>query len=581
MGSGMRRHFARAFLVAALTAVTFLPVVSGSFLNWDDDVNFRHNLAYRGLGWAQIRWAFTSVLFGHYVPFTRLTFGLNYVLGGMNPWGYHLLNVLLHGVNTALFYVVARRLLRAAHGAGQGNAGGDFEISAAAALAAVLFGIHPLRVEPVAWISSRGDLLSATFVLLSTWAYLRAGEESETARRPLLVVSTAGFAAALLSKGGAILFPVALLLLDVYPLRRLRRLGWRPLIREKVPLFVVAICAAVMIAYASRHGAALTGTTDYSAGARLTVAAYTFSISAARFVWPAALSPLYEMPAHIAPLEPRFALAAGAAIVLTVVLIALRRRWPAGLAAWTFSALMLAPMTGAVRKTTDLAPDRYSYLAGLGFALLVGGAVPGMGRLVRRGVLARPLTWVTGFACVVAIAGLSATSWTYSEIWRESETLWRWAVELDPTCSVCLNKLGESVLGDPARPERVVEAERLFRRAIALRPDRPHPYFNLGTALLVQGRYGEAESPLQSYIDRVPRSAAGPQRLGQAYLLQNRFAAAVPFLRTALTRQPDTPGLRDSLIHALESRARELDAQGMRAEAEPLLSESSALRASR
>ena len=126
MGGGMRPHFARAFVVAALTAICFLPVVSGSFLNWDDDVNFRHNPAYRGLGGAQIRWAFTSVLFGHYIPLTRLTFSLNYVLGGMNPWGYHLLNVLLHGVNAALFYVVARRLLRAAHGVGRGDVASDF-----------------------------------------------------------------------------------------------------------------------------------------------------------------------------------------------------------------------------------------------------------------------------------------------------------------------------------------------------------------------------------------------------------------------------------------------------------------------
>jgi protein O-mannosyl-transferase len=573
----MIRRWMLPLAVAVVTIVCFLPVVSGSFLNWDDDVNFRHNLAYRGLGWAQIRWAFTSVLFGHYVPLTRLTFSLNYVLGGLDPWGYHLLNVLLHALNAALFYVVGRRLLYAALGDGRADETSDVEVSAAAALAALVFAVHPLRVEPVAWITSRGDLLSATFVFLSTWAYLRAVDGPPTARRPLVLACTAGFAAALLSKGGALLFPAALLLLDVYPLRRLRRLGWRPLIAEKVPMLVVAAGAMVMIAYASRHGAALTAAADYPFVARFTVAAYGVVMSAVRFVWPAALSPLYEMPARIAPLEPRFALATSVAVLLTLGLILLRRHWPAGLAAWTFSALMLAPMSGAVRKTTDLAPDRYSYLAGLGFALLVGGAMLGLLRLVRRGVVAPGIAWVTGVACAAAIAGLGATSWTYSEIWRESETVWRWAVELDPNCSVCHNKLGESVLGDPARPERAAEAESLFRRAIVLRPDRPHPYFNLGTTLLVQGRYAEAESPLQSYIDRVPRSVAGPERLGRAYLLQNRFAAAIPLFRTALTRQPDTPGLRNSLIEALGGRARELEAEGRSIDAGPLLVELRAL----
>jgi protein O-mannosyl-transferase len=570
----------RAMLPLALgilTAVCFLPSVAGSFLNWDDDVNFRHNLAYRGFGWAQVRWAFTSVLFGHYIPFTRLTFSLNYVLGGMDPWGYHLLNVLLHGANAALFYVVVRRLLATAGEAGGRDGRSDFELSVAAAGAALVFAVHPLRVEPVAWITGRADLLCATFLLLSTLMYLRAVEGPGTARRGLIFVCTAGFSAALLSKGAALPFPAALLLLDIYPLGRLRRLGWRHLVSEKIPLLLVTLVATVIIAYATRHGAVITGTADYDAGARFTVAAYSFVISAARLVWPAALSPLYEMPIRVAALEPRFGLAVGAAIVVTAVLIVLRRRWPGGLAAWAFSALMLAPTSVALRKTSDLAPDRYSYLAGLGFAVLVGGAVLSVIRLVKCGTLARPVGWLAAGAGVAVIMGLGATSWGSSEIWREPETLWRWAVELDPACSVCHSKLGESVLGDPAEPPRAVEAERLFRHAITLRPDRPHAYFNLGTALLVQGRYAEAEAPLRSYIERIPKSAAGPERLGRLYLLQSRYEQAIPLLRTALTRQPDMPGLRAYLIEALLSRARELQAIGLGTAAESLLAESRVL----
>ena len=580
MGGGMRPHFVRALLplvVAVLTAVCFLPVVSGSFLNWDDDVNFRHNLAYRGLGWAQIRWAFTSVLFGHYVPLTRLTFSLNYVLGGMHPWGYHLLNVLLHAVNAALFYLVARRLLAAAVGAGR-EGQGHVDLEASAALAALVFGVHPLRVEPVAWVTGRADLLSTTFVLLSTLAYLRAVDGGATARRRLMLVCTAGFAAAFLSKASALPFPLALLLLDVYPLRRLRRLGGRSLVREKTPLLVVAGIAAVIVAYVTPRGVVLA---EYDVVARLTIAAYSFVISAARFVLPAGLLPIYEMPYRVTPLEPRFGLAVAAAVLITAVLILLRRRCPGALAAWTFSVLMLVPTAAAVRKTTDLAPDRYSYLAGLGFALLVGNAVAGGLRLVRRGVLARPMAWVMAGGCVAAVAGLGFMSWTYAEMWTEPGPLWRWAIELDPSCAVCHNKLGEIVLGDPVQPARAPEAEALFRRAIALRPDQPTPHFNLGMALIAQGRWAEAESPLRSYIERNPRSATGHARLGFTYLMRHRFDAAIPELRTALARQPDMPELRGLLIEALEGRARELQAAGLAADAEPLLSESGALRASR
>ncbi len=119
--------------------------------------------------------------------------------------------------------------------------------------------------------------------------------------------------------------------------------------------------------------------------------------------------------------------------------------------------------------------------------------------------------------------GLGVTAWSYSLVWRESETLWRWAVEVDPDCGVCHGKLGESALGGPGGPARATEAEGLFRRAIALRPDLPDAYYNLGTALVTQGRYADAEAPLRSYMDRAPWSASGPERLGLVYLLQGRY----------------------------------------------------------
>src|SRR5262245_50231043 len=295
--------------VALLTVVAFLPVLSGSFLNWDDDVNFRFNRAYRELGWEQIRWAFTSVVFGHYIPVTRLTFSLNYALGGMSPWGYHLFNLLAPGLTAALFYIVARRLLAAAVGAGRQEGRDDREVVTAAAAAALVFGLHPLRVEPVAWITGRADLLCATFVFLSTWAYLHAIEAAAPVRRKLLVVATAAFAAALLSKAAALPLPFVWLLLDVYPLRRVSQTGWLRLAREKIPTLAVAFVAVVLVAYATRHGAVMSSATDYGPLARITLAAYSFVIAAAKFVWPTGLSPLYEMPAHVTPLEPRFGLA--------------------------------------------------------------------------------------------------------------------------------------------------------------------------------------------------------------------------------------------------------------------------------
>ena len=558
--------------VAILTAVAFLPTLSGSFLNWDDNVNFLENPAYRGLALEQVRWAFTSVSFGHYIPLTRLTWSLNWVLGGMSPWGYHLVNLLLHAVNAALFYLVARRLLAAsvADGAQAGRRGAD--LCAGAAVAALVFGVHPLRVEPVAWITGRPDLLCGSFVLLTTWIYLRAAE-TPAARRSLIGIASVTLAAALLSKGAALPFVGALFILDVYPLRRLRRLGVAALVREKIPLLLVTLVGAAAIIYAVRQGAVLTQISEHGGFARISAAAHSFSIAPFRLIWPAALSPLYEMPARISPFEPRFALALAGVVLVTVVLVRLRQRWPGGLAGWTFSVLMLAPTSGVVRQGVDLSPDRYTYLSGMGFAVLVGGGALGLIRLVHRGALTRSMGWSALLAGFLAIAGLGTATWSYGLVWRESETLWRWAIEVNPDCGVCHGKLGESALGGAGGQTRAAEAEGLFRHAIALRPDLPDAYYNLGTALVLQGRYADAEAPLRSYMERAPWSPSGPERLGLVYLLQGRYEAAVPLLRTAFVLRPAAPDLRHHLVQALQGQAQALQAEGRGGEADMLLAE--------
>jgi hypothetical protein len=270
-----------------------------------------------------------------------------------------------------------------------------------------------------------------------------------------------------------------------------------------------------------------------------------------------------------------FCLAGVAALGITIGLALLWRWWPGGLVAWIFSALMLLPTNLALRQGADLAPDRYSYLAGLGYAVLMGGGALAVINLMQRERLSRAITWLTG---VCALAALGLASWSFSAVWTESESLWRWAVDVDPTCSVCHGKLGESVLTVPDGITRVVEAEGLFRRAIALRPDLPDAYYNLGSALVLQGRYREAEVPLREYMTRVPGAASRPQRL--VYLLEGRDTETVPPLRRALGQKADADALRGSLIQALEGASRQLRAEGRLEESDRLLAEARSLGAS-
>jgi hypothetical protein len=279
------------------------------------------------------------------------------------------------------------------------------------------------------------------------------------------------------------------------------------------------------------------------------------------------------MPARISPLETGFALALAGVVLVTAVLIRLRERWPGGLAAWTFSVLMLAPTSGVVRQGVDLSPDRYTYLSGMGFAVLVGGGALGLLGLFRQGRLTRFMGWAAAVAGFITFVGLGTATWSYGLVWRESETLWRWAIEVDPNCGVCYGKLGESILGGPAGQTRTAEAEGLFRHAIALRPDLPDAYYNLGTALVLQGQYADAEVPLRSYMERAPWSPSGPERLGLVYLLQGRYETAVPLLRTAFVLRPGDPDLRRHLVQALQGQAQTLQTQGRGSEADLLLAE--------
>jgi Flp pilus assembly protein TadD len=589
-------------LTAALAFLAFLPTLQATFVNWDDETSFLTNTAYRGLGWAQLRWMLTTTFLGHWSPLTWMTWNLNYVAGGLDPWGYHLGNLLLHSANVALLWLVARRLLAV----GSSAATTSSTVAAGATIAALVWGLHPLRAEAVAWASARRDVLCGLFYLLAVLAYLRGVARGAGIERRCWALSLGAFAAALSSKTIAMTLPLTLLLLDVYPLRR-RGLGWWILAREKLPYAMLAAAAGVVAFVARQEGGNITAYTQYGAGARLALAAYTLWFSWWKSLWPAGLSPMYELPQRVDLSQARFLGALLAVAALTATLVLLRRRWPAGLAAWAQSVVVLVPISGVVHSGNQLAADRYSYLSGLGFAVLAGAGLVwalrhAAGRPARRWV--HPLAWVSAALVVVAL-GVAARE--QAAIWKDSETLWRRAVEVDPTCSLCESNLGRVV----ARPGRFADAETHVRRAIALRPDRPGPHENMGTITLAQGRYREAEEHFRRaatlHPDRAasrnalgvalasqgrdreaeaefqeaarlsPRLVDAPANLGVLYTRHGRFGEAIVPLRRALALDRGRAGVRAELGRALRGRAIELAREGRLDEAAGLWQEASPL----
>jgi Flp pilus assembly protein TadD len=533
--------------VFAITFVTFLPGLSGEFVNWDDDVNFLANPNFRGLGWSNLRWMAATTHQGHWIPLSWLTLGVNYALGGMNPWGYHLGNLLIHSASAVLFYFAARRLLGVA-----GAAAGEPALSWGAAGAALLFAVHPLRVESVVWMTERRDVQSMFFFLLSALGYLRAVAEGRDGRlHPLWrSLSVAAFVCAFLSKSSTIMLPAAFLLLDVYPLRR-ASLGWWRLIVEKIPYFLLAAADFVVAWIAVQRAARVTGLAVHGLAGRIAIVFYSFFYYPWRLTWPVALSPMYEMPQRVDPLQPRFLVPFLLVVMITAALVALRRRWPAGLCAWTYSALMILPLSGVVHIGFQIVQDRWSYLSGLGFEVLAGSGIAWLLDARARGRVSAMVTRSVLAGVAAMLLFLGAAAWDQSKAWQDSETLWRWAANLDPECAVCWNNLGVALTGR----ERHQEAEEAYRRVAALRPMSGMIANNIALALHGQRRDAEAEEMLRLALRLDPNLTGALLNLGAYEAQTGRFAEGLSHLRKAYALEPTSFGTVKELAWALVAAA--------------------------
>src|SRR5438128_420715 len=434
-------------LIALVTVVPFLPTLDNQFVNWDDDDNLVENPQYRGLGWTHLRWMWTTSHIGHYAPLTWMTFGLDYLLWGMNPVGYHLSNLLLHAANAAVFYLVARRILGLALSgpAQRGNVG----LAASAAFAALLFAIHPLRVESVAWATERRDVLSGLFYLLTLLVYLRAGEQGAPGR--------SGSCAS-------------------------------------VGLLVCAL-----------------------------------------------------LPTSLASGLP---------------------------AAWLAYVVILLPVLGIFQNGPQIAADRYTYLAGLGWALLASAGMLAAWR--RRSFL------VTGLA-VVLLLGFGTLTWNQVRVWHDSEKLWSHAVAIDPGSSIGQLSLGlalarhgklaeavehyEAALRlEPgyvdanyawgnalARQGKLAEAVEHYEAALRVKPDHANAHTNAGSALGRQGKLAEAIGHYQQALEIRPESADAHNDWGLALARQGKLAEAVKHYQEAVKLRPSFSEAQSNLVNALRT----------------------------
>jgi hypothetical protein len=463
-----RAHAGAVIGIAACVLAAFSPAFSGGFLYWDDDKNFLETQGWRGLGSENLRWMATTLRGGPYQPLSWLSIGIDHALFGMDPRGYHATNVLLHAATAIAVFFLARKVLALA-----------VPELRRPDLAAGLLRAPLRRPHRCASSPSRGSRSAGTSSRASSWRCASspgsssrraaAGEGGSSPTRPRSPRSCSRS----LAKASALALPAVLVLLDFWPLRR-------PLGRslpEKAPFALAAVLFGIvaLVGQASLpHG--MRTMDELGVLNRLAQAAYAVVFYPAKTLLPARLSPLYEFPAPFEPLAPKFLVAALVAVAVTAIVVVRRRSAPAASVAWGGFLVLLAPVSGIVQTGPQLVADRYSYLPCLSFAVLGAGFL-----FSRASRVAAPI------AALVVLA-LGVATWRQTRYWRDTETLFARALELDPGSPIAHDVVARMLA---MRGEREA-AQAHYRRAIELAPDRPIPHNNLGLLYFQEGRFDDA-----------------------------------------------------------------------------------------
>ena len=511
-----------AGLRGLLTLAVFWPALSCGFVNFDDpDCVSANPHVQGGFTWEAVKWAcLNTEQHAYWAPILWLSHLLACQLFGLNPWGHHLLNVLLHAANTALVFLVFRRLTGATR---------------RSLLLAALFALHPLRVESVVWVTERKDVLSGLFWLLTLWAYVKYVEEihgKNSKSKAWFGLALVWFALGLMSKAMLVTLPGVLLLLDFWPLQRMsgdprQAASKLRLILEKIPFFCLAAAASTVTFVVQKHGVGLAAAESLPFGARGGNALISYWRYLAEMFWPADLAVLYPHPGYW-PLAT-VSLAGGLLAGLSILFFLKRRYQPYLLVGWFWFVGTLIPVIGLVQVGEQAMADRFTYLPSLGVLIIVVWGAEELTRHWRHQVM------------ILTVAGLTTTGLcvlaTRQQIgyWQDSETLFRHALAVTKNNYVAHNNLGDAL----ASKGLLIEADEHFREAIRLKPDDADAYYNLGTILERQGNNDEAIRPLQTAIRLNPNHAEAYYNLGNAFFAQNQLDEASQQFQAALRLKPD------------------------------------------
>jgi len=582
-----------ALLLVLGTLAVYLPAAYHGFTLYDDgDYVTQNQMVQNGLTWAGVKWAFTTWHAGNWHPLAWISHMADCQLAGLNPGVPHGVNILLHAANAVLVFLLLRRLTRLR---------GDASARQAAALwpsafAAALFAWHPLHVESVAWISERKDVLSTFFALLALLAYTkavaimtndecrmesrcRAGHSSFVIRHSCYWLALGCFALGLMSKPMVVTLPFVMLVLDYWPLNRMRRAefgvrNFAKLVLEKWPFFALSAASCVVTFLCQHHGGAVATLENVPLDYRLENVPVAYASYLLKMFWPAHLAVFY--PLHLlSPLE--VASSAASLLVISGVAWRMRSSCPYGLVGWLWFLGTVVPVIGLVQVGGAAMADRYSYFPSIGIFLAVAlGVRDG----VERFQLSKP---IVGTIAGLALAACLALTHRQLNFWRDDITLfghavavtkdndtvhlnlglalekigrnagamaeYRAAVKIDPDSIEAHNNLA-NLLGDAGHPD---EAVAEYQAALRINPQYVAAHNNLGTPLVELGRFDEAMKQYAIAAQLDPTDWHAPYLMGRVLLKTGRDMEALAYFRQAVKLDPNNPHVLTYLAQMLAS----------------------------
>ena len=457
--------------LVALVWFVFGQVRAFPFINFDDpEYVYEVPEINSGLSWHNLAWAFTHRPSTNWFPLKNISHMIEFQFLGSNPGAFHITNVVLHAISAVLLFFALRNMTAS--------------IWKSAFIAAV-FAIHPLRAESVVWIEERKDVLSGVFFMLTLAAYFYYTRKPSLGRYLTMSIL---FAAGLLSKPMLVTTPVILLLLDVWPLKRItdRSSLWKKF-AEKIPLFVLSLADAYFSAggIASAHGAA----DQLSLSARIGNALVSYVVYVWQTIWPANLAVFDPFPPNGLPVWQPIA-AAALLLAITIAVLALRKSRPYLFVGWFWYLIMLAPVIGIIQINLQAHADRYTYLPQIGLWLMLAW---GMADLLR---VSTYRTQIATAAAVVVIFAFAFVARTQAACWRDSETLWTHTIAVTKDNYFAHASLADLLM----RRGRVGEAIEHSEEALRIRPNDADAQNNLGLALLQRGETKRALTHLEKAV---------------------------------------------------------------------------------